>query len=230
VRDTGEGLSAAKLGQLFQPFNRLGQEASGVTGTGIGLVVTKQLVELMEGRLGVESTVGNGSLFWVELQAALAPTLTADGVRSAHPYPASLAGSRRRTLLYVEDNPANMLLVEQLIERRADIHLVTAVNGLRGIELAHSAHPEVILMDINLPGISGLEALALLKADPATARIPVIAVSANALARDVERALQAGFFRHLAKPIRLTELTEVLRLALRAAEVHLPPGPEKRRQ
>ncbi len=219
VADTGAGLSAEKLGQLFQPFNRLGQEASGVTGTGIGLVVTKRLVELMEGVLGVESKDGEGSVFWIELLLANAPTAaTATTEPSGVSHEASPVGQRLRTLLYVEDNPANMSLVQKLMAQRADINLLCAVNGILGVEMARSSQPDVILMDINLPGISGLEAMQILSNDLATAHIPIIALSANAMQRDIEKGLAAGFFRYLTKPIRVTELMDTVNLAVEFAD------------
>jgi PAS domain S-box-containing protein len=219
VRDTGAGLPPEKLAQLFQPFNRLGQEASSVTGTGIGLVVTKRLAEQMDGVLGVESTVGVGSVFWCEMASAEAPELTFhSGEPEALVQPESPAHGTQRTLLYVEDSPANMKLIEQLIERRPDIRLVTAVNGTLGIELARATLPQVILMDVNLPGISGIEALKILREDPATAHIPVIALSANAMPRDIAKGLEVGFFRYLTKPIIVKEFTDTLNAALQFAE------------
>ena len=212
--DTGAGLEPEKLSQLFQPFNRLGQEAKGVAGTGIGLVVTKQLTELMEGRLGVESTLGVGSIFWVELRSTAAPDLI---VRKAElettflPQPKS--GKPKHTLLYIEDNPANMKLVEQLIALRSDIELFTAINGTLGVELARSLQPDVILMDINLPGINGLEAMQILREDRSTTYIPVVALSANAMLRDIELGFKAGFFRYLTKPIKVKEFMETLNVA-----------------
>src|ERR1019366_2749325 len=167
VRDTGAGLPPEKLTQLFQPFNRLGQESSGEEGTGIGLVMSKRVVELMKGMIGVESTVGVGSVFWIELLLTSAPEPAAANAESPIAVPARApAGAPLRTLLYVEDNPANLTLVEQLIARRSDIRLLTAVNGTLGIELARASRPEVILMDINLPGISGFEALTILREAP----------------------------------------------------------------
>ena len=219
VRDSGEGLAADKLSQLFQPFNRLGQEASVEEGTGIGLVVCKRLVELMGGAIGVESTLGVGSEFWIELNLTTEAQLEGDSAR-----PTAIAktphtdGKPKRTLLYVEDNPANLMLVEDLIARRSDLCLLSAMDGNRGIDMARASLPDVILMDINLPGISGLQALRILARDPTTAHIPVVALSANAIPRDIEKGLAAGFFRYLTKPIKVHEFMETLDIALKFAE------------
>ncbi|MHB1246703.1 MAG: hybrid sensor histidine kinase/response regulator [Sulfuriferula sp.] len=219
VQDTGQGLSAEKLSQLFQPFNRLGQEAGIEEGTGIGLVVSKRLVELMEGEIGAESTVGQGSVFWIELNLADAPHLPfgADMPHELLQVHAQ-AGTDLRTLLYVEDNRANMQLVEQLIARRTDLHLLSAADGTRGLALARVHQPDVILMDINLPGISGIQALKILREDPVTAHIPILAISANAMPRDIRKGLDAGFFRYLTKPIKFDEFMKALDMALEFAE------------
>jgi PAS domain S-box-containing protein len=216
VKDTGAGLNPEHLAQLFQAFNRLGQEAGGEEGTGIGLVVAKQLVELMGGVIGAESTVGVGSVFWFELNSVAEPHLSLEEDEGAvMPQPHVPHGERLHTLLYVEDNPANLKLVEQIIARHPDIRLLTAVNGNSGIEIARVSRPEVILMDINLPDISGYEALKILRADPATTHIPIIAVSANAMPHDIERSMKAGFFRYLTKPIKVGEFMEALDVALK---------------
>jgi PAS domain S-box-containing protein len=218
IKDTGAGLSPEKLSQLFQPFNRLGQDGGSVTGTGIGLVVTKRLAELMGGTIGVESTEGVGSVFWCEMMAADAPHLSMPaGEEDGSMDPIGLKSTRVRTLLYVEDNPANMELVEQLIELRPDIRLITAVNGTLGIELARATLPTAILMDINLPGISGIKALRILREDPATAHIPVVALSANAMPRDIAKGLEAGFYRYLTKPIIVKDFMETLNATLEFA-------------
>jgi PAS domain S-box-containing protein len=216
VRDSGEGLSVDKIAQLFQPFNRLGQEANTVEGTGIGLVTTKRLVELMNGVIGVESKVGVGSVFWIELHETAEPYRAVDegepaAVTLAHAH----ADAGSRTLLYVEDNPANLMLVKDLIARRPDIRLLSARDGIRGLEIARASRPDVILMDINLPGISGIQALRILANDPATAHIPVIALSANVMPRDIEKGVEAGFFRYLTKPIKVSEFMDTLDVALK---------------
>ncbi|MFZ3128200.1 MAG: ATP-binding protein [Rhodoferax sp.] len=215
VRDTGVGLAPEQLEQLFQPFNRLGKESSAEEGTGIGLVVTKRLVELMGGTIGADSTAGVGSVFWVEFDLTAAPEL--EEPRAEYDplaRPSAPDGSPLHTLLYVEDNPANLELVEQLIARRPDLRLLTAADGHLGIEYARTHLPEVILMDINLPGISGIEAMRILHADPLTAHIPIIALSANAVPRDIEKGIEAGFFNYITKPIKVNQFMDALDVAL----------------
>ncbi|MEO7725678.1 MAG: PAS domain S-box protein [Burkholderiales bacterium] len=219
VRDTGAGLAPAQLAQLFQPFNRLGKESGAEEGTGIGLVVTKRLVEMMGGTIGADSTVGVGSVFWIELGVTAAPRYAvADAAHAEPARPQIVDGTRPRTLLYVEDNPANLELVEELIARRPDLRLLSAADGDSGIEFARTSQPEVIVMDINLPGISGSEAMEILRQDPLTAHIPIIALSANALPRDIEKGLAAGFLKYITKPIRVNELMDALDLALAFSE------------
>jgi len=219
VEDTGEGLSPADIAQLFQPFNRLGRATTTEEGTGIGLVVCKRLVELMGGVIGVESAVGRGSVFWFELNLTTMPRPSdVASMAVAIALEQDPARTRLRTLLYVEDNPANRMLVEDIIARRPDIRLLTAEDATRGIEIARTSLPDVILMDINLPGISGIQALHILAEDPATAHIPVVALSANAVPRDIERGLKAGFFRYLTKPIKVNEFMHTLEIALEFAE------------
>ena len=173
----------------------------------------------MGGVIGVESTVGKGSVFWIELILTAEPLPAS----TATPNPPRVAPSARRkpcalrTLLYVEDNPANLMLVEELIARRPDIRLLSARDGIRGIEIARASLPDVILMDINLPGISGIEAIEYPARDPATAHIPIVAISANAIPRDIKKGLEAGFFRYLTKPIKVNEFMDALDVALKFA-------------
>ncbi len=215
ITDTGAGLSPARLEQLFQPFNRLGQETGGQAGTGIGLVVAKQLTELMGGVMGVDSTVGTGSAFWFEVAEAVEPRFAegSDEVRLAA-LPEAQNRAPVRVVLYVEDNLPNLRLVEQLIARRPDLRLISATTGGAGVALAQTSLPALILMDINLPDMSGLEAMEALGHDPATASIPVVAISANAMAHDITKGLQAGFFRYLTKPIKVKEFMQTLDVAL----------------
>ncbi|NOT85000.1 MAG: PAS domain S-box protein [Methylococcaceae bacterium] len=222
VKDSGTGLPPEKLAQLFQPFNRLGQEHGTQEGTGIGLVVTKKLVELMGGSIGVISVVGVGSEFWIDLLKDITPPIAVGQSMT----PKSLAApkddhSTQQTLLYVEDNPANLLLVEQIIADHSPLHMRSARDGTQGIALARTQHPDIILMDINLPGISGFKALKILRDDPMTAHIPVIALSANAMTRDIEKGLAAGFFRYLTKPIKVNELMDTLDEALKVSNAGL---------
>jgi signal transduction histidine kinase/ActR/RegA family two-component response regulator len=231
VRDTGAGLAPSQLAQLFQPFNRLGKEASAEEGTGIGLVMTKRLVELMGGTIGVESTVGTGSEFWIELGLTSAPQIAIHESEHAEIRRGEAPdGTPVRIILYVEDNPANLELVEQLVARRSDLRLLSASDGTVGLEYARAYLPELILMDINLPGISGIEAMKALRADPATARIPIIALSANAVPRDIEKALEAGFSGYLTKPINVARFMTVLDDALASAKAApaaaTPVGPK----
>jgi len=215
IRDTGVGLSPAQVDQLFQPFNRLGKESGTEEGTGIGLVVTKRLMEIMGGKIGVESELGTGSTFWIELELADAAPLSAPEPDDSISTSSRLnPGTPQHTLLYVEDNPANLELVEILVGRRPDLRLLTAADGTLGIEFARAYQPAVILMDINLPGLSGTEAMKVLRADASTSRIPIVALSANAIPRDIERALAAGFFNYLTKPIKVDQFMDALDAAL----------------
>jgi CheY-like chemotaxis protein len=218
VTDNGAGLTPEQLSQLFQPFNRLGQENGVEEGTGIGLVVTKQLIELMGGTIGVESKVGVGSVFWVDLAVTGASELLLDnGFDLDQLLPESLVITDPRQVLYVEDNPANLVLVERLIARRKDLKLMTAIDGHLGVQMARAYQPDVIIMDINLPGLSGFGALKILRDDPTTAHIPVMALSANAVPRDIEKGLEAGFCRYVTKPIKVNEFMDALDVALHQA-------------
>ncbi|NIA55527.1 response regulator [Massilia sp. TW-1] len=230
VQDTGMGLSPEQVAGLFQPFNRLGQEAGTQEGTGIGLVVTRRLVELMGGEIGVTSSPGVGSVFWIELAcvdlgAATAPEAPPAAHVGAGPVRADGASAASpATVLYIEDNPANLKLVQEIVRFRPDLRLVCAPDGHFGLSLARSQLPDVILMDLNLPGLSGFEVLAQLRREPDTARIPAIAVSANAMRADIDRALAAGFARYLTKPIDIGQFNEAIDgvLATRAVDEKQP--------
>lgn len=215
VQDTGLGVPRDQMHHLFKPFNRLGQEAGQQEGTGIGLVVTKRLVERMGGAIGVTSQEGAGSTFWIELpssEPAVQPAVIMPMLAPTAPIPAE----DRALLLYVEDNPANLKLIEEIISFRGDLDLISAPDGQLGVQLARAHLPDLVLMDIHLPGLSGAEAQQILKSDPRTAHIPIVALTANAMPREIAKGLAAGFFRYLTKPIDIAELSEAINSALRS--------------
>jgi signal transduction histidine kinase/ActR/RegA family two-component response regulator len=201
VTDTGTGIPEDRLAELFQPFNRLDRETSEVEGTGIGLALSKRLVESMKGTIGVRSSVGMGSTFWVELPASGGPLPA-----PATPEPADVVATAPRTavtrsVLYVEDNPANRLLMEEMFRRLPGVTLKTAVDGERGLAMAREHRFDLLILDINLPGIDGYEVLRRLRQDGLDPRTPVIAVSANAMPHDIDRGKAAGFAEYHTKPL-----------------------------
>ena len=220
VGDTGMGIAAENQGKLFQPFQRAGQETGSIEGTGIGLVISRRLAALMHGEVGFRSVAGEGSEFWVALP------IHASGARSSATAAVRGAGSTKlgeghRRILYVEDNNANVVFMKDLVSFFDNVELLTAPTAEIGIELARTRKPEAIIMDINLPGMSGLDALRELRTIPETKDIPVIALSAAASDRDRQRAMQAGFYRYLTKPVKVDEFIDSLQELLR---VHAAPG------
>ncbi len=219
VSDSGRGLDAAQLRQLFEPFNRLGTEREGIEGTGIGLAIVKALVERMGGRVAVSSRPAEGSRFEVELDAAgddepdTAPAPLPDETPSR---PGALRHAGR--LLYIEDNPVNLMIVAELLARRRDLTLATARDGASGVRTAQAQQPDLVLVDMQLPDFDGLEVLRRLRADERTAAIPCIAVSANAMPDDIDAALAAGFADYWTKPLDF-------RAFMRAIEAMFGPSP-----
>jgi len=209
ISDTGGGIPYDVQHQVFEPFERLNAENTGIEGTGIGMTISKMLIDLMDGSIGFESEVGVGSKFWVELSMsdAVLSQMTA-GVETNDV--ATPDGQAIRTLLYIEDNPANLILMEKIIARSPNLRLVSSETAELGISLAQNIQPCLILMDINLPGINGFEALKHLKQRPVTAQIPVIAVTANALPADVTRGLESGFKAYLTKPLMIDNVLETI--------------------
>jgi signal transduction histidine kinase/CheY-like chemotaxis protein len=210
VRDTGPGIAADQQAKLFQPFQRAGQEAGPIEGTGIGLFITKRLAELMAANVSFASVLGEGSEFWVEVPvcqaaASVYPAQLPTGANSAR-----VRAARRRLVLYVEDNPENVAFMRELIDSLDTYELVTAASGEQGLELARSRPPDVILLDINLPGMSGLDVMRALREDPALRDVPVFALSAAASERDKLRGLDAGFRRYLTQPVDVQQLVAAL--------------------
>ncbi|HSI60921.1 MAG TPA: ATP-binding protein [Ideonella sp.] len=215
VQDTGAGLREEQLAALFQAFNRLGQEAGTEEGTGIGLVVTKRLVELMKGTIGADSTPGLGSVFWVELPSAASISASLDAPAELPVVASDHRDESVRTVLCIEDNPASLKLVEEILRLRSDLRLLSAPDGRLGVALTRAHRPDVVLMDINLPGMSGRDAQVILRNDPRTTDIPVIALTADAMPEAVSRGLAAGFFRYVTKPINVADLTNAIDAALK---------------
>jgi signal transduction histidine kinase/CheY-like chemotaxis protein len=213
VSDTGFGIPRDQQGKLFAPFERLGHELGQIDGTGIGLSISRQLVDLLGGEIGFESEPDVGSRFWVDIpvsskQAELEATEeTGAAGDEAEP---EVRERRSRTLLYIEDNPDNMHLVEAIVAQYQNLHLLSAPNALIGYDISTSKKPDLILMDINLPGMNGLQALKRLRDTRETRDIPVIAVTSNSTPHDIEAGLRAGFDAYLTKPIQVSELMKTI--------------------
>jgi hypothetical protein len=206
VRDTGRGLRAEQLASLFEPFNRFGVESEGIEGTGIGLTIVKSLVDGMGGRIDVDSRPGEGTAFRVTLPAASAPAVGAAATRPVAPALQLGSGGRRAggdvgTILYIEDNHVNVLLVEELVTSVGGLAIVSESTGAGGVERAASLRPDLVLVDLQLPDFDGYEVLRRLRADGRTRSIPCVALSANAMQEDIERGLASGFVDYWTKPI-----------------------------
>jgi CheY-like chemotaxis protein len=216
VEDSGLGIAPEQQGRLFVPFARLGAEQTGIEGTGLGLALSRRLVEAMGGTLELEASTPEGSTFRVELRPAGDP-LGQAAAEARHMDPVQAEPSPTATLLYVEDNLANLNLVEMLLARRPGWRLIPALQGGLGVELAREHAPDVILLDLHLPDVSGEEVLRQLRADPRTAAIPVIVISADATPRTMERLQAAGADEYLTKPLNIKRFVEAVNAQLAEA-------------
>jgi CheY-like chemotaxis protein len=216
IVDTGIGLTADQRQRLFVAFERLNARQSGVEGTGIGLALSRQLMLAMGGEIGVDSVLDVGSTFWIRLPRAVHAGHGATQWPAAE-LPTPALSARRWRVLYVEDNPVNALLMRAMLARLPDVHLECAEEPLQAIELARTLRPQLLLLDVELPGIDGLGLLQRLRADESMRAIPAIAVSAGAMPGDIRKAIDAGFAAYLTKPLELGEL-------LQAVRRHLPDG------
>jgi CheY-like chemotaxis protein len=221
VLDTGPGIPKEQLGQLFRPFERLGAEQTAVEGTGIGLALSKRLVEAMGGTLDVESTLGKGSTFFTDLPRAEGPVERFERLhQGGDPQAVPVAVSdHRHVVLYIEDNLANLRLVERIFAARPDVEVIGAMQGRLGLELAREHRPALVLLDLHLPDLNGEQVLHRLREDPLTASVPVVIVSADATPSQVRRLLTAGASQYLTKPIDVAQLLAVLDDAVAAAPV-----------
>jgi CheY-like chemotaxis protein len=210
ISDTGAGISSEKLDRLFTPFDRLGAEQTAVEGTGLGLALCQRLIHAMNGSIGVDSTVGSGSMFWVELARAESPFERVALEKGSRTQSHNGSGARQRTILYVEDNLSNLTLIQQMLADQSHIKLLTAMQGQLGLELARQHSPDLILLDLHLPDLPGWEVLSRLQRQKATCEIPVVIISADATARQIKRVMAAGASAYLTKPLDMQEFFRVI--------------------
>jgi signal transduction histidine kinase len=210
VTDTGMGIPQDKLENIFEPFDRLDAENSEIEGTGIGLTISKKLIELMKGRIGIDSTPGKGTQFSVFLPICNPANINEELIVPPQEKPSAQTKATDFTMLYIEDNPANTLLIQDILEDFPNIKLLTAPQAQMGLDLAQAHHPNLILLDINLPGLDGFQTLEKLQNMEETNLIPVIAVSANAMQNDIDRALKMGFKDYITKPIDVIKFTQTI--------------------
>jgi CheY-like chemotaxis protein len=215
VTDTGAGIASEKLARLFTPFDRLDVEESGVEGTGLGLALCQRLMHAMAGDIGVKSTVGRGSAFWIELPSVESPLKSLPTNRI--PNLKNAASGEAGKILYIEDNLSNLNLVEQMLAEQPHIELLTAMQGRLGIELARQHAPDLVLLDLHLPDMRGDEVLARLRKEETTRNISVVVISADATARQIQRLMAAGAYSYLTKPIDIAEFFRVVDEALRCS-------------
>jgi CheY-like chemotaxis protein len=204
-------MSAQEMSDLFEPLDRPGANRAAIEGAGVGLTVCRHLMQLMGGALGVESESGKGSVFWLDCLPAGGAQPASDATQSSAQ---AVGDERRRTLLYIEDNPANLRLIECVVKRYSHLRLLSATTAEEGIRIARQARPDLIIVDVNLPGMNGYEVLGALNEHPATGHIPVIALTAAARPADIEKGLASGFRRYLTKPVDVHAFMQVVQAEL----------------
>ncbi|WP_255434049.1 PAS domain-containing hybrid sensor histidine kinase/response regulator [Ammoniphilus sp. CFH 90114] len=221
VMDKGVGIPDSELDSIFEPFYRI-QPSISIEGTGVGLTITKQLVQLMGGKIGVRSKVGEGSLFWIELKKAESPFQTSREALHESIVQPEVEGFF--TILYIEDNVANVTLVKRILADYSHFSLVSAQEAVTGINMAVENPPDLILLDLHLPGMDGFEALQRLRTVPSTREIPIVAVSANAMPKDIQDALNRGFEHYITKPLDvpafIKTITHLLKSKSNTGRVH----------
>jgi CheY-like chemotaxis protein len=208
VADTGMGVPPEKQKRLFTPFDRLDAELTNVEGTGLGLALSKKMTELMGGTLGFESAIGQGSVFWVDLAAAECPVKKLD--LSGAATLSSVPNSRAQTVVYIEDNLSNLNLIQAILRLRVGIKLFTAMQGSMGIDLVREHSPDLVLLDLNLPDLTGQEVLTRLRDDPKTGTVPVVMLTADATPGQKERLLAAGANNYLTKPLDIPAFLKIV--------------------
>ena len=214
VEDSGVGISQSHINELFKPFVRLNSEDSGIEGTGIGLTITRELVELLDGNIYVDSIEGKGSHFWIEIPVSQHGNETTESQQITNIIDINNEKQKDSTILYIEDNSANLMLIEHFFESLDNLKLITAINGEQGLQEAITNIPDIILLDINLPDISGYDVLCNLKKNASTKHIPVIAVTAKAMQNDIDKGLSQEFTEYVTKPVDLKKLQSIINLVL----------------
>jgi CheY-like chemotaxis protein len=218
ITDTGPGIPPEKLSRLFMPFDRLDAERSGIEGTGLGLSLSRRLVEAMHGLIGVDSALGKGSSFWVELPLAQSPLERLSSNKPRQTETSQARTEKKRTILYIEDNRSNLTLIEQVLAEDPQTRLLSAMQGRLGIDLARQHSPDVVLLDLHLPDMPGWEVLSELQRNEATKHLPVIVISADATSRQINKLMAAGAYSYLTKPLNVDQFFKTIEKASNRTE------------
>ena len=210
VADMGSGIASEKLSRLFTPFDRLGAEQSSVEGTGLGLALSARIMHAMGGGIGASSQMGRGSTFWVDLPRAEPPSIQVPETGNDEPVPVLNSAQGKRTILYIEDNLSNLNLVQEILRQQPQVELLSAMQGRLGLDLARKHSPDLILLDVHLPDLDGWDVFSQLQVEEATRKIPVIVLSADATARQIQQFMTAGARDYLTKPLDVARFSRVI--------------------